>query len=392
MCWVMPPASPATTLAWRMASSRDVLPWSTWPMMVTIGGRGTVAPSSSGRSNNPSSTSEFGDALDRMAHFLCDELRRVGVEHVGQRHHAALAHQELDHVDGALGHAAGELLDGDRLRQHDFARNLLFVVLRAEALEALRAATERGDRAGALLLGRRRVGDRQPAAVALFGAARGTRRGHENLLRDHGSEGGPSHDARLLFAGLAHDARSGRDARCGRFARDGRRRRRLAAGQTAARLFLGLALEIGFLRAAQLLLALARLGGLAFGPLTGFALATRLGLGLLTPAVLLLASPRVEQRPGARFALLGGEGRQDDARLGGRRRGRPRRSGRGWPPRGDGNGRLGGGSGRSGGGGRGLARSQNATLHLLDDDRLAAPVREALSNGALLNRALEVQG
>ena len=32
MCCVMPPASPATTLAWRMVSSSVVLPWSTWPM------------------------------------------------------------------------------------------------------------------------------------------------------------------------------------------------------------------------------------------------------------------------------------------------------------------------------------------------------------------------
>ena len=39
MCWVMPPASPAATLALRMASSSDVLPWSTWPMTVTTGGR-----------------------------------------------------------------------------------------------------------------------------------------------------------------------------------------------------------------------------------------------------------------------------------------------------------------------------------------------------------------
>ena len=41
MCWVMPPASPSATLALRIASSSDVLPWSTWPMMVTTGARGT---------------------------------------------------------------------------------------------------------------------------------------------------------------------------------------------------------------------------------------------------------------------------------------------------------------------------------------------------------------
>ncbi len=39
MCWVIPPASPSATCALRIASSRLVLPWSTWPMMVTTGGR-----------------------------------------------------------------------------------------------------------------------------------------------------------------------------------------------------------------------------------------------------------------------------------------------------------------------------------------------------------------
>ncbi len=38
VCWVMPPASPAATLALRILSSRDVLPWSTWPRIVTTGG------------------------------------------------------------------------------------------------------------------------------------------------------------------------------------------------------------------------------------------------------------------------------------------------------------------------------------------------------------------
>ena len=47
MCWVMPPASPETTLVLRIASSSEVLPWSTWPMMVTTGGRGLRLPSSS---------------------------------------------------------------------------------------------------------------------------------------------------------------------------------------------------------------------------------------------------------------------------------------------------------------------------------------------------------
>ena len=47
MCWVMPPASPAATWVWRIASSSEVLPWSTWPMIVTTGARSTSVSSAS---------------------------------------------------------------------------------------------------------------------------------------------------------------------------------------------------------------------------------------------------------------------------------------------------------------------------------------------------------
>ncbi len=47
MCWVMPPRSPAATLVLRTASSRLVLPWSTCPMIVTIGARVTSLAGSS---------------------------------------------------------------------------------------------------------------------------------------------------------------------------------------------------------------------------------------------------------------------------------------------------------------------------------------------------------
>jgi len=47
MCCVIPPNSPATTSALRIASSSLVFPWSTWPMTVTTGGLGSIsAPSS----------------------------------------------------------------------------------------------------------------------------------------------------------------------------------------------------------------------------------------------------------------------------------------------------------------------------------------------------------
>ena len=111
-----------------------------------------------------------------MPHLLGDELRGVGVDHIGDLRHLALSHQQLDDIDRALRHAVGEFLDGDRLGQHDFARKLLLGLLGAMALQTLGAAAERGDRARALFLARRRAGDRQPAAVALFGAAGRPRR------------------------------------------------------------------------------------------------------------------------------------------------------------------------------------------------------------------------
>ena len=55
----MPPASVCCTPEWRMASSRDVLPWSTWPMTVTTGGRGLRSDSSSWNVNCISSSGEM---------------------------------------------------------------------------------------------------------------------------------------------------------------------------------------------------------------------------------------------------------------------------------------------------------------------------------------------
>ena len=55
MCWVMPPASFAVTFVSRMASRRDVFPWSTWPMTQITGGLGTMSFSSSSSSFKSSS-------------------------------------------------------------------------------------------------------------------------------------------------------------------------------------------------------------------------------------------------------------------------------------------------------------------------------------------------
>src|SRR3712207_4587336 len=57
MCCVMPPASPAATCVSRIASSSEVLPWSTWPMIVTTGGRSTSTSGSSSKVGSAATSS-----------------------------------------------------------------------------------------------------------------------------------------------------------------------------------------------------------------------------------------------------------------------------------------------------------------------------------------------
>ena len=347
---------------------------------------------------------ELGDALDRMAQFLGHKLSGVGVEHVSQRHHAALAHQKLDDVDRALRHAARELLDGDRLRQDDLTRNFFLLLLRAVTFQPLRAPSERGDRTGALLLPRSRAGDGQPAAIALLAGAGRPRRRHDDLLpRRQRERRTPDDPPRFfVFAARGSGERSwqgGAGRGLGR-AGDRRRWRGFAAGKASSRFILRLPFEAGFLRAAQLLLALARFRGVAFEAVAGLAFAPGLGVRLLAAAILLLMHARIVERPRARLSLLGRKGGKHDAGLGRRRSGGPCRGDRSGP-RGARKRRLRQAwrNRRRGGGGRRprprdrrrLSRRQNPPLYLLDDDRLAAAMREALPYRALLDRALQVQ-
>ena len=66
MCCVMPPASPEAVSVVRRASSRLVLPWSTWPMTATTGGRVAAASASSASAMKPSSTSDSETRLTVM--------------------------------------------------------------------------------------------------------------------------------------------------------------------------------------------------------------------------------------------------------------------------------------------------------------------------------------
>ena len=57
MCCVIPPASPAATSVSRIESSSEVLPWSTWPMIVTTGGRALRSSSASSKTGSAVSSS-----------------------------------------------------------------------------------------------------------------------------------------------------------------------------------------------------------------------------------------------------------------------------------------------------------------------------------------------
>ena len=83
----------------RIASSSEVLPWSTWPMMVTTGGRGSSVAGIVGGVEQAFLDVGLGDAAHRVAELLGDQLRGVGVDRIGDLRHLALLHQDLDHVD-----------------------------------------------------------------------------------------------------------------------------------------------------------------------------------------------------------------------------------------------------------------------------------------------------
>ena len=136
MCWVMPPRSPAATVVERMASSRLVLPWSTWPITVTIGARATRSPSSSASSSQSCSLAASAGAPspprprrslgghglgDLVAELLGDERRGVAVDQLVDGREDAALDELADDVRRAGAEQLGELLDGDRPRQLDRA-------------------------------------------------------------------------------------------------------------------------------------------------------------------------------------------------------------------------------------------------------------------------------
>ena len=79
----------------------------------------------------------FSDALNSVAHFFCDELRSISINHVRDLMHLTLAHQQTDHIHAAFRHAVGEFLNGDRLRNDDLAGDLFLRFVGLSPLHAL---------------------------------------------------------------------------------------------------------------------------------------------------------------------------------------------------------------------------------------------------------------
>ena len=74
----------------------------------------------------------FGHAFDVVAKFGRDEFRRIGVDALRDRCHDAHLHQRLDDFGTALGHAAGQLLNGDGFGNDNIADDLLRRRVQAE--------------------------------------------------------------------------------------------------------------------------------------------------------------------------------------------------------------------------------------------------------------------
>ena len=102
-----------------------------------------------------------------MAEFGYDQFGGIGIDHVVDLQHLSLFHQELDDIDGALGHTVGQLLDGDSLGQLHQALDFDALILgAAQGLQflALALASERGQ-AALFLLFVQCVGQRQTRAA-----------------------------------------------------------------------------------------------------------------------------------------------------------------------------------------------------------------------------------
>ena len=234
MCWVIPPASPAATSVSRIASSSEVLPWSTWPMIVTTGARSTRSSSASSNTGSAIVLVLGVDDLHLLAELGGQHLDRLVRQRLGERLHLAQRHQLLHHLGHRDVEVLGDVLDGragvdlDRARVGDRRargpRLGLLVVdaapapaaaLAARRLVGLRrtAALERGARPGSRSrrgAGRRRCrGRARPGGSHGWGAPAWERSRHRPAQR-----GTRSRLPRRVRSGLGRPAAA--VVRCGR--------------------------------------------------------------------------------------------------------------------------------------------------------------------------------
>ena len=365
------------------------------------------------------------DALDGVAELLGDELGGVGVDHVGDLRELALLHQHADHVHAALRHAVGELLDGDRLGDDDLAGDLL---LRLRGLVPLRRCARRRKDATERMRSSCSpvavVTVRRPRIFAVGGL------GPLGLGRrdDLGRQSGTPDDALLVFLRLRRARRAAGPADGATMAPVGRRlgggrrgaRTRLAGlvAEAALGLVLGLALDLFVgggdaprracaprrprarssraLRARRGPCCRSRPGG-ARPPRGGAPRPGRVARASRSSSVRVRSTTplgRWEAMLAGRCCCCAGAARPEPDGVG-VRRGAAHAGGAQRPPAPPPRSRR-GAHGRRGRCRRmrlrlAFARSDDAALHLLDHDRLAAAVREALAHDALLDRALQAQ-
>ena len=141
-----------------------------------------------------------------MAELLHHQVGGVGVQRLGDRRHDAELHQRLDDVAGAGGHAVGQFLHRDVVRQYDVTHD--FHLIGAQPLQfrlaafAFALAAHRGERADALVLaldGGLHVD--AAGAAAIVGAL--LRRDHRRLARRHAGAGAADRTRLVVFLGRA---------------------------------------------------------------------------------------------------------------------------------------------------------------------------------------------
>ena len=165
----------------------------------------------------------LGYAAHAVAELLHHQLGRVGIQHLRDRRHHAEPHQRLDHIDGARRHAVGQLLHGDRIRQHHVAHHAHLVGTQRGQLGgaafALALTAYAGQRAGLLVLALDGSLHVDPAGAASFAESLlGHDWGEHAAWRHHAT--GPADSAAPVFLVLASGAQAQRLGRrawgCGR--------------------------------------------------------------------------------------------------------------------------------------------------------------------------------